>query len=229
MPFPTVVADNFFTDPYKIINYSKKLQYDIAPEGNYPGKRSAPLHTINPNLFLHVCTKILSILYPMNYLNIHFTARGAFQKIDMNLYDEAWVHNDANINIFTAIVYLSNHKNCGTSLYHPKDNFYECTVQSHINPNDHYLDPTNLEKRKKAKELCKINNEQYEETIRINSKFNRLILFDANHYHAAHSYIKSNNKKEERLTLIVFFNDIKNINPNDKRLRLPLESNRFHY
>ena len=53
----------------------------------------------------------------------------------------------------------------------------------------------------------KNNNDQFEETINIKSKFNRFIMFDAAQFHAAQKFTE-NNVAEDRLTLIGFFNNI---------------------
>lgn len=227
MNFPTIITDNFFTEPNKIITASKKLIFKKAQDGRWPGARSELLHKVNNNLFLHVCTKILSIMYPMNHLNLYFEAESTFQKIDSSLYDEGWVHNDANVNIFTAIVYLSEHKNCGTNLYHPKDDIFEaCILSDRHNPNAHYLDTKDAEKRKLNRQLCKENNSQYEETVHVNSRFNRLLIFDANHYHAAQPFNNIKGENKERLTLITFF---RKISLHDRYLKLPLDGIRNHY
>ena len=51
------------------------------------------------------------------------------------------------------------------------------------------------------------NNNQFEKTITFNSKFNRLILFDASQFHAAEKFNEVD-VNEDRLTLILFFHNI---------------------
>ena len=228
MFFQTTVADNFFSDPYKIIKYANTCEYEYSVDGRWPGQRTKFVHTINQNLFVHTCYKILSILYPKDYLNLDFRATQHFQKINLNNYDNSWIHNDGfNNNLFTAIIYLSEHDDCGTSLYHLKKDSFEAICSDKLSPTEFYLNINDNKKRKKDKELCKINNDQYEETIRINSRFNRIVMFDANHYHAAHNYHPSKLKQQERLTLITFFNDLKN--KDGTRIYFPLQPNRNHY
>ena len=51
------------------------------------------------------------------------------------------------------------------------------------------------------------NNEKFDKILTIDSKFNRLLLFDSNQYHAAEKF-KEQDIDEDRLTLITFFTNI---------------------
>ena len=73
-----------------------------------------------------------------------------------------------------------------------------------------YLDDLNTE--------YKNNQSNFEETLKVNGIYNRLFLFDSWNYHAAHKFVSKNNKLE-RLTYIVFFNDIYCAN---KQLQYPI-------
>tara|TARA_R100001460_G_scaffold107090_1_gene155295 strand:+ start:358 stop:1044 length:687 start_codon:yes stop_codon:yes gene_type:complete len=228
MFFGTTVLDNFYTDPYKIIKRSKDFKFTYSDDGRWPGQRTELVHKIDYNLFYHTCVKILSVLYPTEYLNLQFNASQHFQKINLKDYDNGWVHNDgSDNNLFTAIIYLSNHEDCGTSLFHLKKNNFEALYANEISPVDYYLDLKDKKKREKDKELCAKNNAQYEETIRINSRLNRLICFDSNHPHAAHDFKNSKLKKEPRLTLITFFREI--TRRDGTRIYFPSQPNGFHY
>ena len=98
-------------------------------------------------------------------------------------------------------MYLSSHKKCGTSIYDSKK-----ICSSELN-DEHkkqiYLKNLFLEENKYLNE----NNDQFEETISIKSKFNRFVMFDGANFHAAQKFLE-NNIQEERLTLIGFFDDI---------------------
>ena len=228
MFFGTTVLDNFYTDPYKIIKRSKDFEFSYSKDGTGPGQRTEEVHKIDYNLFYHTCLKILSVLYPTDYLNLKFSATQYFQKINLKDYDNGWIHNDGyNNNLFTAIVYLSSHEDCGTSLFHLKKNNFEGLWIDKISPVDYYLNLKDKQKREKDKELCKKNNNQYEETIKINSRLNRLVCFDANHPHASHHFKNSKLKKEPRLTLITFFKDL--TRRDGRRIYFPSQPNNNHY
>jgi hypothetical protein len=228
MFFGTTVLDNFYTDPYKIIKRSKDFEFSYSKDGTWPGQRTEEVHKIDYNLFYHTCLKILSVLYPTDYLNLKFSATQYFQKINLKDYDNGWIHNDGyNNNLFTAIVYLSSHEDCGTSLFHLKKNNFEGLWIDKISPVDYYLNLKDKQKREKDKELCKKNNNQYEETIKINSRLNRLVCFDANHPHASHHFKNSKLKKEPRLTLITFFKDL--TRRDGRIIYFPSQPNNNHY
>lgn len=221
MLFPTIVADNFFSNPNEIVTFSKTLKYVKDKNGTWPGERSLPLHTINEDFFKFVSFKTLSILYPNEWKNINFNATYHFQKINMNDYDKGWIHKD--VSVITSIVYLSDHKNCGTSIYDRKENMFKTDSINLQEKESFYKDIKDLKKRKNALNKAEENNNLFNETIKINSKFNRILIFDSNSFHGVNNF---ENSLEERLTLIGFFTSINNIFDN---LKYPLNENKFIY
>jgi hypothetical protein len=200
MIYPTIILDNFFNDPIKVIQFAKSLEYYQDDEGRWPGKRTKQLHEVDKDFFEQYGSKILSILYP-TIKDKSFNCSLYFQKISKENVHKGWVHQDIEYD-FTAIVYLSQHKECGTSLFDSK-NITSTKGLNNAKKRDMYLN-------KNFKEVSKYldeTNAQFIETIKINSKFNRLIMFDGAQFHAAQKFIE-NNIEEERLTLIGFFNNI---------------------
>jgi hypothetical protein len=200
MIWPTVCVDNFFDDPIKVKNFALNLNYKKDPEGKWPGERTDYLHAIDRNFFEYVCTKIIRLLYPMDYSNIYFNAVQNFQKVNGGVFkNQGWVHTDFPKEI-TAIIYLSEHKNCGTSLFYKKD--FNFNLIHNDKKQEMYKNT-----KKDFSFFLNENNNQFEKTLTINSKFNRLVLFDSSHYHAADKFNDSS-IKEDRLTLVTFFNQI---------------------
>ena len=162
MIWPTLCVDNFFDEPNKVIELSKSLHHE--------------------EFFNWVSNKIMSALYPAEWPNIAWYNTAYFQKIPSGLKNDGWVHQDKS-NEFTAIIYLSQNTEAGTSIYLPKT-FY---------------------KESKTKGSVKDRDFKFKETINIKGVFNRLAILDSHSYHAAHV----NNSGKERLTLICFFSNIK--------------------
>ena len=178
MIYPYACVDNFFINPDSVVEYSKKLNY-INSDGRWPGKRSEKLHLVDKDFFNYVCQKMLAVLYPSNYQNIQYSCTLSFQKISPKDKGQGLIHTDLPVAL-TGICYLSKNENCGTSIY---------------DYTSHYPNMSHKE-----------NNKNWKETIKFNSKYNRLILFDGHAYHGAQELVD-----EERLTLIAFFNDIVNV------------------
>ena len=118
---------------------------------------------------------------------------------------KGWVHNDTP-HLHTTIIYLNKHENLksGTSLYRPKKGIGPMYTTRH-----------NMKKRefnlgklstKEAEKYRTESNADFEETIRFSNVYNRCIGFDACEWHAANEF--SQNIKEPRLTLIIFWNEI---------------------
>jgi len=121
MLIPTIILDNFFKYPEKIVEFSKNLLYEECPDGAWPGKRSKNLKEISQEFFNDLNSKMLHLICPLKNPSVYFEASTHFQKIS-NLYKQGgWIHTDPGM--FTFIIYLSNHKECGTSIYEPKNNY----------------------------------------------------------------------------------------------------------
>jgi len=192
MLFPTLCVDNFFTEPNKIISFSKTLKYNSDPFNIWPGTRTENLINIDKFFVEHFGNKVLSLLYPIEYKNINFELNLNFQKISYKNKKEGWVHKDNPMEL-TAIVYLSKHKECGTKLFE----------YNGITPILKHQENKQLKNENELKE----NKINFNETIHFKSKFNRLILFDSSQWHSANKYSEEN-IKEDRLILIGFFKTI---------------------
>ena len=201
MIWPTIIVDNFFDEPNKVIEYSKKLNFSMDKAGSWPGSRTEPLTTIDHNFFNWVSYRIVRLLYPMNHLDLNWYCDQYFQKVNGEIYKNGgWVHCDFGREI-TAIIYLSKHKNCGTSLYTKKTMF---NLAINTEKKEETYKTLNFKNEEK---YLKENNEMFEKSLTIDSKFNRIVIFDSNQFHAADMF-KDDEDKEERLTLITFFNSI---------------------
>ena len=214
MLYPTVIADNFFNDPNKVKSFGLNLKKQKDPNNTYPGTRTKSLHEIDASFFNYLGIKILSVLYPYEFEKLSFKATMFFQEVSSK-FEEGWVHRDNGL--ITSIIYLSDHKNCGTSICQSKNAYSNV-----INVKEKHQYFKNPEKFNVTK-IRELNNNQFEETININSKYNRMISFDSNHLHKANSF-KDDKINENRLTLITFFDKISY--NGDKRIKYPLDEAR---
>lgn len=204
MLYPTYIVDNFFSNSQEVINLSNKFNFEKDPNGDWPGERTNGLHEIDPDFFSYTTYKILSVIFPNEIENLSWTAKQSFQKVSSDqAAGEGWVHSDDR-NELTAIVYLSNHKKCGTSLYN-KNGFFNATLNNDIKK-EYYSNNKIFDK--KYYDALKENNSRFTKTVDIDSVFNRLLIFDAHQYHAANGFYDENNL-DDRLTLITFFQNIK--------------------
>jgi hypothetical protein len=198
MLIPTIILDNFFKYPEKIIEFSKTLQYEECTDGAWPGKRSKNLCEISQELFNKINLQMLSLIYPLKNHSISFEACTQFQKISSIYRQGGWIHADDGM--FTFIVYLSNHKECGTSIYEPKNTI--SGIIHHDKKRNNYLN-----KKFDDDTFLLENNSQFEETIKIKSRYNRIIGFDSSQIHGAQNFFE-NGLEEDRLTLISFISNI---------------------
>ena len=221
MIWPTLIMDNFFTDPDKIVEISKRYTYTY--DGTSPGMRSPPLHVIDHTFFNWSTFKILTLLYPNEGERLRWHGRATFHRVPPNLEFDGWIHKDTP-DEFTAIIYLSKGES-GTSLFEPLSPEI-VILEQEANLKYKYFKNPNLS----AEELAKVaqakekNNAGFRETLSIDGRYNRLILFDSAQYHAAHVF-KHSDSNIERLTYIVFFDKI-TIEGGPRGLKFPGTENR---
>jgi hypothetical protein len=200
MLWPFFCIDNFFDNPDEIVEYAKSLPY--APCHN-PGTRTVSLNELDEEFFFWINKKILSVLYPMNYNELAYNATTLFAKVPPNLVHDGWVHEDSCE--FSSIIYLSKQTDCGTSIFSPKKSHLK-KYQNQDRKAEYFVDES---KTDGLADLKKTNNENFEESIIVKPKYNRLIIFDGKMPHAAQPYMSADTT-EDRLTLNSFFNSITN-------------------
>lgn len=211
---PTTVYDNFLDDPDKVREWALKLEYAKEPNGRWPGKRTKPLHEITPAFFEMVSRKLFSQFFDLLNEQVRWQVTMCFQLIDNN-YGAGWVHSDADLQHITSILYLNpdSDLNSGTSIYREKK-----SILQYVNQLDNkYYGNLGIGDPKEIEESRKRHNDQFEETIRINNVYNRLISFDSHLFHAAQDF--SGYSKEPRLTLVMFTNDLYCTTPPVARVR----------
>jgi len=208
MLYPTSVIDNFFPNPDEVVKFSKSLDFKRdATSGKWPGERTNLIHKIDANFFQYTTTKILSSIFLNNLSNINWEAQQYFQKVPCEGdVKQGWVHNDSNQQL-TAIVYLSKHKGCGTSIYR-KNSFFNGLKNYQIKE-EYYSQNKKFDK--KYYQALEENNSCFTKTIEVESVYNRLVLFDGAQWHGVNGFYDKN-ISEDRLTLITFFYDIRGNN-----------------
>ena len=211
MLYPSIVVDNFFSQPELIVDFASKLKFYQNKDGRWPGKRTEVLHSNNFSFFDYVNQKILSVIYPNNK-DLYYSAETYFQKISGKRYPNCgWVHKDDSE--LTAIIYLSKHKFCGTSLckritFDSKESSKDLVERKKKFYSQNYYD-------EKEAGYLKLNNQNYRRTLTVDSEYNRLFLFESANYHMAESFTDKN-LNEDRLTLITFINNLGKVNGNLK-------------
>ena len=210
--YPLTCIDNFFDNPSSVANYANSLNFYPDPEGRWPGYRSEQLHVINPDFFSYICVKYLRAHHNEDDLkHLYYRADARFQIVNTK-YTEGWIHTDYPVT-HTFIVYLSPlaDLNSGTSFYELKDgaktipNSYPDAKKIYYQKIKDNIPFTEKEKRFYNK-IHKLNNSLFYETASLKNIFNRCIGFDGYMWHGAGKF--ETNVHQDRLTLIVFFDEI---------------------
>jgi len=207
MQWPTLIVDNFFTDPHAIVSLSQKFKYKRDEENKWPGTRTSSMHEVDSDFFRWSTRKIMALLYPVqvsgfyrNVGGVQWQAKQYFQRISGNTYGkEGWVHGDGPSE-FTSIIYLSDHEDSGTCLYKGKQ---FNALPTHLDEKERFY--KDLKNRKRMEKYRDKNNSKFRKKVELFSNFNRLVLFDAYDWHASRN---PDSSKSDRLTLITFFSNI---------------------
>jgi hypothetical protein len=196
---PTTIVDGFFNNPDAVRELALKQEFLSDPQNKWPGKRSKPLHEINPELFQYVHNKFFNMFYP-DKINTPYSylATSYFQLIDSN-YKAGWIHFDEEL--ITIIIYLNKNPNkeAGTIIYSQKN---EGSGNVHGDKKRDLFKGVIDED-----EGCKYrieNNNRFQEEIIVKNKFNRLFAFDSNLPHGVQDY----SNDEPRLTLVSFITNL---------------------
>ena len=196
---PTTIIDGFFNDPDAVKEFALKQEFLIDPQNKWPGKRSKPLHEINPDLFQYVHNKFFSMFYP-DKINTSYSylATSHFQLIDSN-YKAGWIHFDETF--ITIIIYLNKNPNkeAGTIIYSQKN---EGLGTIH-NDKKQALFKGDIDEDEGSKYRIE-NNDRFQEEIVVKNKFNRLLAFDSNLPHGVQDF----SNDEPRLTLVSFVTNL---------------------
>lgn len=217
--FPVTIIDNFYENPEIVRDFALSQKF-YPSAGNYPGMRTDLISNINKNFFDTFCTKVISLFYDLDHTRLEWNVETTFQKIGRlsenkdSKFNEGWIHYDPGI--FSGIIYLSE-ESVGTNIYYP------------INPEDTYHDQKQrdifysdeeISEEEYSKGIIE-NNSKFKESIKIDGKFNRLVLFESGVWHGVPSFYCKGN---ERLTQVFFFT---NLNVVGNQANYPIVRSKF--
>ena len=214
--FHTICVDNFFDDPDKIREWGLGLSKQKDPEGKWPGKRSDQLHEVDDAFNQKLIAKIGLAFYGWESMNkVTWNESDiSFQLVESHKHEncnKGLIHMDANSKDevgIAGLIYLTPNANLnsGTSIYKLKENhnFTKEDGKSILKlKEDLYLNDSVDEK--KWDKMIEKNYSDFDETIRFNNIYNRLICYDTFSWHSAMS---TNAGVDDRLTLVFFIRGI---------------------
>jgi hypothetical protein len=219
--FPALVLDNFYEKPDVVRDIALSLEYEDHSNGRYPGVRTKDLKEVHPKLYDLLIGKLLLLYYDIKDEPVEIDISVYFQKIEPfhedpnHILNKGWVHRDHE-SIAAGIIYLNKEvdSHCGTSIFKlkPENSIYtydELTDINFINPKISFFKEGNIDPD--YENNLNKNNNLFEETIRVNNAYNRLMFYDSNSFHAVNSYGVT--KEPFRLTQVFFINKLNKTHP----------------
>lgn len=185
----SIVIDNFYNNPLEVRNHI--LEQEFKVRGNYPGQRtvsyaSIELRNIIQKWIYPFGGKITMFPLEKNETNYN----GSFQYTTSR--DRSWFHVDS-WNNWAGVLYMTPNAplNSGTALYRFKDGTRFDYEQK-------------MRENKEQIENATTDFTKWEIVDKIGNVFNRLVLFNANHFHSSMNYF-GHNKETGRLFQVFFF------------------------
>ncbi len=195
-PTPVIlVIDNFYNNPLETRRHI--LQQEFKVRGNYPGQRTISYATAEIKDMLQKWVYPFGgkiTLFPMEKNDKNYN--GAFQYTTSR--DRSWFHVDS-WNNWAALVYMTPNAplNSGTGLYRFEDGT-RFDEEQKIRGNEDIIN-------KATQDVTK-----WELVDKVGNVFNRLVIFNANHFHCSMDYF-GDNKENGRLFQVFFFSTEKQL------------------
>jgi hypothetical protein len=185
----SIVIDNFYNNPEEMRDYI--LQQEFKVRGNYPGQRTLSYATTE------IRDTIQKWIFPFGGKITMFPLEkdeknynGSFQYTTSR--DRSWLHVDG-WNNWAGVLYMTPDAplNSGTGLYRFKDG-------------TRFEYEQKLRNNKKLIDNSTTDFTKWELVDKIGNVFNRLVLFNAHHFHTSMEYF-GHNKETGRLFQVFFF------------------------
>jgi hypothetical protein len=193
----TVIVDDFLEKPYAIRDIALGLEFKLSPAGIYSGKRTLSLNHTHTFLYDRIKKRVL------NYYNLKpddYEAEICFHTTEAVFGQLGWVHSDFPVEL-ACVLYLNpniNHMISGTSFFDLKPN---SKVDNNLVGN--YM-RTSFKISEDNQEMKDKFNSKFVKTATVGGKFNRLVIYPGNMFHAGEGYFGTE-VSNSRLTLLGFF------------------------
>ena len=214
--FPTLVVDDFLDDPDYVYNLAKNAEYNDPGHTNHPGVASKlKIHEIDQKLFDTILQKILGYYWDLNY-PVNYMVDMEFQRIQSNdegILNKGIIHVDSEMAMAAGLIYLNHDapRDTGTSFYKLKDDSYKINQKELLDPIAKYHAGEHVDGIEK---ICQDHYDMFEETMRVQNQYNRLLFYSGDEWHTATSY-----DNQTRYTLRYFISELKSNHQNFPLLR----------
>ena len=203
--YPVTVVDDFLENPELVRAWAESLEFHTG-DGAWPGTRSIPIDLLNEDVFRTIFLKLNALFYDLDHCYIEWSdIEMEFQKVEPfaptknDPRNEGWIHEDNTL--FSGVIYLNKDfpPDTGTSIYTkiPDPDYENFGVEIKFP----FYRGEEVDREEYIKAL-KLNNGQYTESIKVENKFNRLIIFEGGVSHGVPSFWTDTG--EPRLTIVFF-------------------------
>tara|TARA_B100000965_G_C19597336_1_gene760845 strand:- start:294 stop:998 length:705 start_codon:yes stop_codon:yes gene_type:complete len=208
--FPVTVIDDFFPNVQEVLDLAKSQEYERFGEANYPGVTSKDyINNFNPVLTNFTINKIVNLFWDTTLhkwkgeYNLDFQLITPMAPVE-SILNEGLVHRDDEAGWkLTGVCYLNSTSclNTGTTFYEKKNWSSWNADVTYLKQARHFFKTGEIGEgfEKRVKE----NRELFTETIKVQSKPNRMLLFPSGMFHSQTNY-----GIDPRYTLRVFIRSL---------------------
>lgn len=194
-----IVVDDFYREPEKVRELALTTKYMDVTALNYPGYQS--IKSYSSDEILKTFEKIIGVDLTLKQSELTF---GKFRIMLAGKESRLKVHIDG-VSDWTGLVYLNPPESCqgGTAFYRHKGTGLEGRISDIEAQGMGFSSWRELEKQLINKDT--LLQDQWEATMFVGMKFNRLVLFKGNNLFHSHTCSFGDNKENGRLTQNFFF------------------------
>jgi len=198
--YPITIIQNFYENPLFIRNFALKQEFKYCFEIKdypfvFPGTRTKDLSELDPGLFTKVCEKFTSVFHNFENDRMRWQITSSFQSVTEE-YGHGIIHQDSNT-VLAGVLFLTPDAplNSGTSIFRESSTFDKEKYIEALKEND---------RRFKANEpILSDYKNMFDEIITVNNLFNTLVIYEAQHHHAANKFF-GKTLEDSRLTQVFF-------------------------
>ncbi len=205
---PVMSVENFYENPKEIREFALSQKYQKSIDGRWPGKRTEQLYELDVELFNSFCQRLFSLIFDYSVSSVNWEVNTSFQLIEPvnSPRNKGWIHTDEGI-LFAGVIYLDEDPDidAGTTIYNPK---HPILLDDYIKWSDCKVDYELEDKDINYNNTLVEHYNYFDEAVTVKNKFNRLVLFDANQWHAA-----SFSQTKQRLTQAFFVECVESHSP----------------
>lgn len=112
-----ILYEKVFENPDEIVEYALGLDYEPAPNGEFPGSRTKNLAEIAPEIHQQIVTAVAKKAFPLSGGRVEIDAETFFQRIPPSKITAGFPHQDDGCSLNFLCYLTKEDQACGTEIF----------------------------------------------------------------------------------------------------------------